>query len=174
MYYVEKGFHKKEIWIMQRSINGYETPIARMHFQGHESKENVIIVAERIATCLNHFAKLPESDSDNPWREDPDYPSSDWRAEVKNEDTRRGYWDWVEANDNELKIKDLGDFHFSDFVNSKEDNALGHTIAAVIGNIDDWDQRLFKSEGITPSGQWACVAKALRVHGLKIVSKEKD
>lgn len=31
------------------------------------------------------------------WADDPDYPSSDWRAEVANEETRRGYWEWVAA-----------------------------------------------------------------------------
>lgn len=29
------------------------------------------------------------------WEEDPDYPSSDWREEVANNDTRLGYADWV-------------------------------------------------------------------------------
>lgn len=32
---------------------------------------------------------------DNVWAEDPDHPVSDWRLEVANDDTRRGYWDWV-------------------------------------------------------------------------------
>ena len=30
--------------------------------------------------------------------EDPDYPASDWQYEVANGDTRRGYWEWVEAS----------------------------------------------------------------------------
>jgi hypothetical protein len=32
------------------------------------------------------------------WGEHPDHPSSDWRAEVHNEDTRQGYWEWVANN----------------------------------------------------------------------------
>ena len=31
------------------------------------------------------------------WAEDPDYPVSDWKYQIENNDTRRGYWDWVEA-----------------------------------------------------------------------------
>lgn len=31
------------------------------------------------------------------WGEHPDHPLLDWRYEVANDDTRRGYWEWVEA-----------------------------------------------------------------------------
>lgn len=31
------------------------------------------------------------------WGEHPDHPSCDWRFEVANEDTRMGYWEWVES-----------------------------------------------------------------------------
>ena len=31
------------------------------------------------------------------WVDDEEYPSMDWRYEVANEDTRRGYWEWVAA-----------------------------------------------------------------------------
>lgn len=31
------------------------------------------------------------------WSEHPDFPSSDWRYEVENGDTRQGYWQWVES-----------------------------------------------------------------------------
>ena len=29
------------------------------------------------------------------WGEHPKYPSSDWKYEVSNGDTRLGYWEWV-------------------------------------------------------------------------------
>lgn len=32
---------------------------------------------------------------DDVWASDPDYPVEDWRAEVTQDDTRLGYWDWV-------------------------------------------------------------------------------
>lgn len=32
------------------------------------------------------------------WTEDPDWPLSDWRYEVANDDTRLGYAGWVEQN----------------------------------------------------------------------------
>lgn len=33
----------------------------------------------------------------DPWQhEHPDYPKSDWRHEVANDDTLLGYWEWVE------------------------------------------------------------------------------
>lgn len=31
------------------------------------------------------------------WGEHPHYPINDWKYEVNNDDTRRGYWEWVEA-----------------------------------------------------------------------------
>jgi hypothetical protein len=31
------------------------------------------------------------------WTEDPEWPMSDWKAEVANSETLRGYWAWVEA-----------------------------------------------------------------------------
>ena len=31
------------------------------------------------------------------WGLHPDYPLSDWQAEVINNETRYGYWRWVEA-----------------------------------------------------------------------------
>ena len=31
------------------------------------------------------------------WGEHPEYPVEDWIADVANGDTRRGYWEWVEA-----------------------------------------------------------------------------
>lgn len=31
------------------------------------------------------------------WSENPDYPVEDWKYEVQNNDTRQGYWDWVES-----------------------------------------------------------------------------
>lgn len=31
------------------------------------------------------------------WGEHPDYPVEDWRREVGNDDTRQGYWEWVES-----------------------------------------------------------------------------
>ena len=30
------------------------------------------------------------------WGQHPDHPAEDWRYEVGNNDTRLGYWDWVE------------------------------------------------------------------------------
>ena len=30
------------------------------------------------------------------WDSDPDYPVSEWQYEVANDDTRLGYWEWVE------------------------------------------------------------------------------
>lgn len=31
------------------------------------------------------------------WGEHPDWPVSDWQSEVASDDTRLGYWEWVEA-----------------------------------------------------------------------------
>lgn len=31
----------------------------------------------------------------DPWSEDEVFPAADWKAEVANDDTRLGYWEWV-------------------------------------------------------------------------------
>lgn len=33
----------------------------------------------------------------NYWEDNEEFPSSDWIDEVRNGDTRRGYWSWVAA-----------------------------------------------------------------------------
>jgi hypothetical protein len=43
------------------------------------------------------FPVPPGATAPLPWQDDPDYPSDDWRVEVANNDTRRGYRDWVAA-----------------------------------------------------------------------------
>lgn len=35
--------------------------------------------------------------ADDLWAVHPDHPVADWQAEVVNDDTRLGYWDWVAA-----------------------------------------------------------------------------
>lgn len=31
------------------------------------------------------------------WGEHPQYPVGDWQLEVANDDTRQGYWEWLES-----------------------------------------------------------------------------
>lgn len=31
------------------------------------------------------------------WADDPDHDIEDWKSEVQNNETRLGYWDWVES-----------------------------------------------------------------------------
>ena len=38
---------------------------------------------------------MSNSAKDNYWDDDPEWPSSDWRFDVSEENTRLGYWDWV-------------------------------------------------------------------------------
>lgn len=33
----------------------------------------------------------------DPWAEHPCAPLEDWKFEVQNDDTRLGYWEWVDA-----------------------------------------------------------------------------
>jgi hypothetical protein len=35
------------------------------------------------------------------WGEHPEHALETWRYEVANNDTRMGYWDWVEAQESE-------------------------------------------------------------------------
>ena len=36
------------------------------------------------------------SAADGAWAEDPQFPVMDWKSEVSNDDTRLGYFDWVD------------------------------------------------------------------------------
>ena len=38
-----------------------------------------------------------ESGGRDTWDEDPNYPVADWQYDVSNDDTRLGYWEWVDA-----------------------------------------------------------------------------
>ncbi len=40
------------------------------------------------------------------WGSDPLYPVGDWQYEVANDETRLGYWEWVE---NQRDAEDCGD-----------------------------------------------------------------
>lgn len=31
------------------------------------------------------------------WEDDPEYPSSDWKHQVASNETRLGYWEWVQS-----------------------------------------------------------------------------
>jgi hypothetical protein len=39
------------------------------------------------------------------WGAHPEYPVADWQYEVGNDETRLGYWEWVQ---NEIEMKKLG------------------------------------------------------------------
>lgn len=46
-----------------------------------------------------------EDERNDYWGEDEDCPSEDWRYDVANGDTRLGYWEWVE-HQNEQRQND--------------------------------------------------------------------
>lgn len=53
-----------------------------------------------IELCQALAAKLEtatDPDTRDPWSEHEIHSGEDWRADVANGDTRRGYWDWVDA-----------------------------------------------------------------------------
>ena len=39
------------------------------------------------------------------WKEHPTFPLEDWQYEIKNDETRRGYWEWVVG---QLEATDAG------------------------------------------------------------------
>jgi hypothetical protein len=59
---------------------------------------------------MHQTERLSMADTRDPWGEDEEYPVQDWRMEVANDDTRLGYWDWVDnqrianAEDDELEL----------------------------------------------------------------------
>jgi len=38
------------------------------------------------------------------WGEHPEYPVEEWRNEVANGDTKKGYWEWVYAQTSDEEV----------------------------------------------------------------------
>lgn len=49
----------------------------------------------------------PASEQYGYWSEHPIYRVADWQHEVKEGNTRRGYWEWVECNADDDEGKPL-------------------------------------------------------------------
>lgn len=47
------------------------------------------------ALCLANEAAFLRDTYGGHWNEHPEYPASQWKAEVENGDTRLGYWEWI-------------------------------------------------------------------------------
>ena len=47
--------------------------------------------------CCCHEIEALHDKHGGYWSEHPDFPSEDWQYEVACRNTRRGYWEWVEA-----------------------------------------------------------------------------
>ena len=45
--------------------------------------------------------KMLASHNGGYWGNHPDHPTHDWRQEVANNETRLGYWEWVEGKLND-------------------------------------------------------------------------
>lgn len=66
-----------------------------------------------------------------------------------------------------INIKSIGDSHFDDCPDEKEDHELGEQLAHVIGTT-------FIDLSYTGVEEWTTIVKALRIHGLKIVERGED
>lgn len=55
-------------------------------------------VVDELPDCgVMEHCEAPATEERDPWGSNPDYPVEDWQYQVTNGDTRRGYWDWVDA-----------------------------------------------------------------------------
>jgi len=54
--------------------------------------DDVIVEVETPDQSQSEVDRMAE---ENVWGEHPEYPRGDWRYEVGQRDTNRGYWDWV-------------------------------------------------------------------------------
>lgn len=81
---------------------------------------------------------------ENVWEESPEYPRSDWKDEVNNDDTNLGYWDWVEhqieSNDEDILITCAlcGNSAVSKTAHLHQEQYIGDECC--------WDERLKSSE----------------------------
>ena len=70
------------------------------------------------------------------WGEHPDYPVSDWQLETENDNTRRGYWEWVahwlkEAEEQAAREKRLAEEASA----SRPEPLTQEVYAALLGNV---------------------------------------
>jgi len=65
-----------------------------------------------------------------------------------------------------MRIKKLNGHH-SEMSTTNEDREVGCELSKTIGDT------LVDFKGMAPCAQWAVIAKALRVHGLKIAERRK-
>ena len=53
-------------------------------------------MGDKYNTDIAAWERLTASVKPDPWTEDKDYPVSDWQDEVRANDTRLGYLEWIE------------------------------------------------------------------------------
>uniref|UniRef100_A0A6M3IMI3 Uncharacterized protein n=1 Tax=viral metagenome TaxID=1070528 RepID=A0A6M3IMI3_9ZZZZ len=97
------------------------------------------------------FKKPCEKPEKNVWDENPEYPRSDWKDEVNNDDTNLGYWDWVEhqieSNETEKSAKSKKLTVDCCLCGNPCDAVMAHYHQKkYIGDECCWDERLRSSE----------------------------
>lgn len=97
----ENAGHKSEQWCRQgaqercsRCNREYETVVVADYGYCLSCAAEVIIDLDAGVREYEEALVGP----DDYWSEDPTYPVGEWMYEVQNGDTRRGYWEWVEAS----------------------------------------------------------------------------
>lgn len=60
-------------------------------------RESLMIDGPTNAAIWDRYVSKIRDENGGVWGEHDDFPVSDWRYEVANQDTRTGYWEWVAA-----------------------------------------------------------------------------
>lgn len=83
-------------WLHSNDLTGWvrldaaEPPVAGLPFYGVTSADETYTPAAQ-----------PERDY---WGENSEFPVEDWKYQVANGDTRRGYWEWIEAEQEAARL----------------------------------------------------------------------
>lgn len=87
------------------------------------------------------------------WGEHPSFPPSDWAHEALNDETRLGYWDWVQQKFSRNRYPAMTTFGIT-FLD--EDSKPGFTIIEDCQNMDEAIEYFFQNRdqlGVPPGAQ---------------------
>lgn len=87
--------NERELELFNRAVRGDDDAV--MEFI--ELRSNEGYEYERISTVDAHEVQAKDFDV---WGEDPECPLRDWQYEIGNNETRLGYWEWVQSKKDEV------------------------------------------------------------------------
>jgi len=86
---------KYKVWIVIENINEEEDFYEDVGMPESLGEFDTLEEAKEFVTDLCDNSSPDLNSPTNPWLDDKEFPSWDWRQEAANDDTRLGYLEWV-------------------------------------------------------------------------------